>query len=375
MSGIWFNIRKKDLKIKRIIGGITNEMFYCSLTQQINSNNSEPKEVAIKLYRRCQRPLDANDSIMNDIIVGLIVSENSLGPKIYGISTDAVIMQFIQVCIFRSYLIRFSLIYFSVKKCHQFSARDQKNPSLVIELGQKLAKIHSLKPPINRTINWFFVTFTEKHINSYKTDSINDLIKENELKYFIENDFEIEFKFLKKLVLKIDSPIVFSHNDFGFNNILVKDYDETKYTNDRIVLSDFEFSSYCFRGRDFGIVFDDWLNFNQLSYEKSHESIIEPFLESYYFENVKIHGNSYAEEEKNSVKHLLIESKIFLLLQKMFSIVYHLNVNESVLKTNKLKLMVMKSQFSYILTNFLFVYFSTTDKCKRIIWKIPQFEK
>jgi len=123
---------------------------------------------------------------------------------------------------------------------------------------------------------------------------------------------------------------------------LVKDYNKTQDTNDRIVLSDFEFSSYCFRGRDFGIVFDDWLNFNELTYEKSHQSIIVPFLESYYFENVKIYGNSYAEEEKNSVKHLLIESKIFLLLQKMFSIVYHLNVNESVLKTNKLKLMVMK---------------------------------
>ncbi len=222
------------------------------------------------------------------------------------------------------------------------------------ELGQKLAKIHSLKPPTNRTINWFFVTFTEKHINSYKTDSINDLIKENELKYFIENDFEIEFKFLKKLVLKIDSPIVFSHNDFGFNNILVKD----NKTQDRIVLSDFEFSSYCFRGRDFGIVFDDWLNFNELCYEKSYESIIEPFLESYYFENVKIHGNSYAEEEKNSVKHLLIESKIFLLLQKMFSIVYHLNVNESVLKANKLQLMVMK-ELIHLYSYYLFIYFST----------------
>jgi hypothetical protein len=111
MSGIWLNISKNDLKIKRIIGGITNEMFYCSLTQEINSNDSEPKEVAIKLYRRSERPLDANDSIMNDTIIGLIVSENSLGPKIYGISTDAVIMQFIQVWIFlnsRSNLIRFS---------------------------------------------------------------------------------------------------------------------------------------------------------------------------------------------------------------------------------------------------------------------------
>jgi len=209
-----------------------------------------------------------------------------------------------------------------------------------------LARVHSLQPPINRSINWFYVTFTQKHINSYKTDSIDELIKQNNLKHFIENDFETEFKLLEKLVLECDSPLVFSHNDFGFNNILVKDYKIPNDCCDGIVLSDFEFSSYGFRGRDFGIVFDDWLNFNKVDYEQNCESIIRPFLKSYFDENVRIHGQVYANDQKNSAQHLLKETKIFLMLQKMFSVVYHLNVNESVLNDSRLNIMVITINYN-----------------------------
>ena len=59
--------------------------------------------MAIKIYRTSERPLDAKDSIMTDIIIGLIISQNGLGPKIYGIPPDSVIMEYIKVLIFVNY--------------------------------------------------------------------------------------------------------------------------------------------------------------------------------------------------------------------------------------------------------------------------------
>ena len=89
---IWPKVSEEELSFEEIIGGLTNQIIRCThldSTQTIT-------ETAIKLYRK-DRPLHANDSVFNHIIIGLIVSEKGLAPKIYGISRDAVLMEYIDV--------------------------------------------------------------------------------------------------------------------------------------------------------------------------------------------------------------------------------------------------------------------------------------
>ena len=220
---------------------------------------------------------------------------------------------------------------------------------IVEELGRKLAKVHSLEPPVNRRIQWISETFTESNVNSYKKSPNSEIIEENNLNYFIENDFENEFRLLMKSIDDCNSPIVFSHNDFGFCNILVRNQIKNNELKETIVLSDFEFSSYGFRGRDFGLVFDDWLDFNGLTYDNNCQTIIEPFLKSYLSESIRIVGQNYANNEFNSLQHLIKESKVFLLLQKLFSVLYFLNVDQTILPklTTKTEIMVIY-QYSHI---------------------------
>ena len=69
-------------------------------------------------------------------------------------------------------------------------------------------------------------------------------------------DFESEIEYLAGLIIKISPPVVFSHNDINTGNILVKDVQEC---SDPVVLIDYEFSSYNYRGFDLANHFNEWM--------------------------------------------------------------------------------------------------------------------
>ena len=101
---IWSNVSRSDISYERITGGVTNQMIKCKLLEKSDETiDGKPKQIALKLYRKVDRPLDSDNNthntIFNDMVIGLIVSERGLGPKIYGLSSDAVIMEYIEVCI------------------------------------------------------------------------------------------------------------------------------------------------------------------------------------------------------------------------------------------------------------------------------------
>ena len=69
-------------------------------------------------------------------------------------------------------------------------------------------------------------------------------------------DFESEIEYLVGLITKLDPPVVFSHNDINTGNILVKEESEC---SDPVVLIDYEFSSYNYRGFDLANHFNEWM--------------------------------------------------------------------------------------------------------------------
>ena len=69
-------------------------------------------------------------------------------------------------------------------------------------------------------------------------------------------DFESEIEYLVGLIAKVDPPVVFSHNDINTGNILVREESEC---SDPVVLIDYEFSSYNYRGFDLANHFNEWM--------------------------------------------------------------------------------------------------------------------
>jgi thiamine kinase-like enzyme len=68
-----------------------------------------------------------------------------------------------------------------------------------------------------------------------------------------------------KYLPKVNSPVVFSHNDLQEGNILIRP--EFECENDKLVLIDFEYCSYNYRGFDLANHFCEWsYNYNVALY-------------------------------------------------------------------------------------------------------------
>ncbi len=113
-----------------------------------------------------------------------------------------------------------------------------------------------------------------------------------------------------------DSPIVFSHKDFWGPNILVGECNQIR-------VCDLEFCSYGSRARDFASLFSLWgrklIDFsNPLSHKLVENSVMEFFFEKYREEMIEINGQSYENDEKNSINKMVFETKLYILIMHLF---------------------------------------------------------
>jgi len=127
--------------------------------------------------------------------------------------------------------------------------------SLVNEIARKLAKLHSINVPIKKNNYWIFDNMDQFYREAFEKFPIESMINSYQLMELMSTNLLKEIEWIKKAIETTKSPIVFCHNDFRGSNILIK---ESQSNNDKVLFCDFEYSSYGFRGFDFGSLFSDW---------------------------------------------------------------------------------------------------------------------
>ena len=99
----WNEQTLETIEVERVSGGMTNQLYYCRIREP-SSSSDVPQEVAIRLYG--VKHMNTNDCGQNerltDVVIGLMVSENGLGPKVYGIFEEGQIQQYYKVNKFNS---------------------------------------------------------------------------------------------------------------------------------------------------------------------------------------------------------------------------------------------------------------------------------
>lgn len=144
------------------------------------------------------------------------------------------------------------------------------DPTLSAIIARKLAKVHTLDVPINKDPTWLFDTINKwlDLVRSHDVTHVNP-DKQELAKFLLDFNFENELKWLKSLIVQLKSPVVFSHNDLQEGNILLPDMTQNKMESffsqsnqaidESVVLIDFEYSSYNYRGFDLGNHFCEWV--------------------------------------------------------------------------------------------------------------------
>lgn len=151
------------------------------------------------------------------------------------------------------------------------------------------------------------------------TESLNELFA---------FDVLAEADWAARIMAKIASRVVFAHNDSNRSNILLKESGASLF--DRMMLIDYEFSGYNYRGADIGNLF--WMRVFDFGSEKFVSGFDYPTEEARrqfiraYADECKVSGAfpDWDENGRDSEDHLVIEAEFYGILCRLISVAWML---------------------------------------------------
>ncbi|CAF3526428.1 unnamed protein product [Adineta steineri] len=232
LRGAWSTITVEQMHIDRVPGALSNYIYCCTLPDNIQTENNEPRKVLLKIYGEAHAK--HRGTLLIDSIVCALLSERKIGPYVHGIFPEGRIEDFIEA--------------------ESLNPSDLNNEDISRKLGGLLGELHQTDMPLAKEPVWFSRTI-EQYLSDLPT-YIDKLRTEHDREIFKEIqsvcNFKEEFEQLKNLLSTIDSPVCFTHNDFHAGNIL-----RLKSQPDNYTVIDFEYCSYNYRGYDIGNYFSE----------------------------------------------------------------------------------------------------------------------
>ncbi|XP_043356263.1 choline/ethanolamine kinase isoform X2 [Dermochelys coriacea] len=289
------------------VGGLSNLLYKCSLPDQILSVGDEPRQVLLRIYGAI---LQGVDSLVLESVMFAILAERALGPRLYGVFPQGRLEQYIP----------------SRRLCTE----DLQDPDISREIAMKMSRFHGMVMPFNKEPKWLFGTMERTLLSRY-LKQIAELTfpqeaqrkKFNQLKAY---NLQKEMGSLRELLESTPSPVVFCHNDVQEGNILLLAGRES-HPSDKLMLIDFEYSSYNYRGFDIGNHFCEWVYdytydtwpFYQASMENypTRQQQLH-FIRHYLWEDSVRCGDTTQEEQARIEEEMLTEISRFALASHFF---------------------------------------------------------
>ncbi|XP_034272662.1 choline kinase alpha isoform X1 [Pantherophis guttatus] len=321
LRGAWRGLREDQLRITPIRGGLSNMLFQCSLPDTIETVADEPRTVLLRLYgailqmRSCNKggsgqaqkenDLQGAEAVVLESVMFAILAERALGPKLYGIFPQGRLEEFIP--------------------SRKLDTEELSVPDISAEIAEKMAKFHGMKMPFNKEPKWLFGTM-EKYLNQVMRIKFTRESRVRKLNKILSYNLPQEMKNLRSLLEATPSPVVFCHNDCQEGNILLLDGREDS-EKQKLMLIDFEYSSYNYRGFDIANHFCEWMydyvhekypffkaNFMNYPTKKQQLHFITSYLAASQsgFENLSHEDKSKIEED------MLVEINRFALASHIF---------------------------------------------------------
>uniref|UniRef100_A0A8B9NY76 ethanolamine kinase n=1 Tax=Accipiter nisus TaxID=211598 RepID=A0A8B9NY76_9AVES len=243
LAGSWKLIGPEEFGIGPVSGGLSNLLFKCALPEHILSVGDEPRQVLLRVYGAI---LQGVDSLVLESVMFAILAERALGPRLYGVFPQGRLEQYIP--------------------SRRLRTEDLQDPDISKEIAVKMSRFHGMVMPFNKEPKWLFGTMECVGADPVSLPASSwgvwgDLASpETGLFCPIISPLNC-----RELLESTPSPVVFCHNDVQEGNILLLAGHEAS-SSDKLMLIDFEYSSYNYRGFDIGNHFCEWV------YNYTHDS-------------------------------------------------------------------------------------------------------
>ncbi|KAM9377801.1 choline kinase alpha [Pholidichthys leucotaenia] len=320
LHGAWKGLPRDLFHISVIRGGLSNKLFLCSLPDSLASVGDEPRSVLLRLYGAIlQMSCNKGDSqesnkenhfqgaeaMVLESVMFAILAERELGPKLYGIFPQGRLEQYVP--------------------SRKLDTCELSDSSISAEVAEKMAKFHGMRMPFNKEPKWLFGTM-DKYLGQVMKLNFT---RESDLRCFnhlLSYNLPQEMDVLKSLLESTPSPVVFCHNDCQEGNILLLKGCQTS-DRQKLMLIDFEYSSYNYRGFDIGNHFCEWMydyNCEEFPFfkvsaqnypSKAHQL---HFIDSYLCEFDQGFTSLNAEDQAKLKEELYVEVNRFALASHFF---------------------------------------------------------
>ncbi|KAK6320221.1 choline kinase alpha isoform X1 [Coregonus clupeaformis] len=320
LHGAWKTVTEEDFQISLIRGGLSNKLFLCALPDTQTSVVDEPRNVLLRLYgailqMSCNKgePRQSNkenlfqgaEAMVLESVMFAILAERELGPKLYGIFPQGRLEQFVP--------------------SRKLDTDELSMPSISAEIAEKMAKFHGMRMPFNKEPKWLFGTI-DKYLNQVMRLTFT---RESHIRKFARLrscNLPQEMESLKSLLDSTHSPVVFCHNDCQEGNVLLLSGREGS-DGQKLMLIDFEYSSYNYRGFDIGNHFCEWMydytndkfpffHVNSKNYPTKAQQL--HFIGRYLSETDQGFQNLSAEDQMKLKEELFVEVNRFALASHFF---------------------------------------------------------
>ncbi|XP_078457540.1 choline kinase alpha-like isoform X1 [Lampetra fluviatilis] len=270
LPGAWKRLPEHSLRLSVISGGLSNRLYLCALPDDVESVHEEPRQVLLRLYgailQMCHDDGSNNSSptsvtfqsataIVLESVMFAILAERALGPKLYGIFPQGRLEQYIP--------------------SRKLATEELWVPELSAQIATKMGHFHLMQMPFNKEPRWLFDTMT-RYLDQVMTLNFSREVQIRKFNKLLAFNLVQEMDSLKSLLAETPSPVVFCHNDCQEGNILLLN-EEDSTASARLMIIDFEYSSYNYRGFDIGNHFCEWM----FDYSQSSWPFFKTNVENY----------------------------------------------------------------------------------------------
>ncbi|CAL1277865.1 unnamed protein product [Larinioides sclopetarius] len=294
LGDIWEELSLSEFNFSVVSGGLSNTLYRCALPENVVVKNPKtPRQVLLRIYGPLQEDLNV---VVTEAATFMLLAERKLGPKLYGVFPNGRLEEFIpsRTLLCKDYRVMYPTI------------------------ARELAKIHALDVPIKKIPDFFPVNM-KKWLNDVETDSKLKNTTFEHSKLYAES-----IKWLTEEMKKSNSPVVYCHNDLQGGNILFLE-DSPSEQDPRLMLIDFEFGAYNYRGFDLANQFSEWC----FDYNTEEHPYFEYSSEKFPTEEEQISFiRAYLDQlvKEGVIPSTSVEDEIKVILQEieLFTMAVHL---------------------------------------------------
>ncbi|RLU19943.1 hypothetical protein DMN91_008502 [Ooceraea biroi] len=297
LHGVWKHVTSENIILKRVSGGLSNWLYNVELPEEAVPVRGEPRQVLLRLYGQVHGER-ALEGLITESVIFTLLSERRLGPKLHGIFPGGRIEEYIPA--------------------RPLLTRELADPTLSLLIAEKMGQIHMMQVPISKEPTWIWDTMNN-WLNTAtdifaSTDDIDNQQLEN-IRAIKCIDLKHEIDWFRSLVTQQKHPVTFCHNDMQEGNILL----QHNTRRPELVLIDFEYCSYNYRGFDIANHFAEWqYDYTASEYPFFHERPAGSPTKEQKLDFIRAYLRTLGKEGSLEEERTMMEVRIFSLASHLF---------------------------------------------------------